>query len=48
MGTFLNIEEAREHFKKDKFASFSGMVVDELTDDYAVCSVDIKEVHHNA
>lgn len=48
MGTFLNIEEAREHFKKDKFASFSGMVVDELTDDYAVCSVDIKEVHQNA
>ena len=48
MGTFLNAEEAREHFKKDKFASFSGMVVDELTDEYSVCSVEIKEVHQNA
>lgn len=48
MGTFISSEEAREHFKRDRFASFSGMQVDELTDEYAVCSVDIKEVHQNA
>jgi uncharacterized domain 1 len=48
MGTFSSLEEAQAHFKKDKFASFSGMVLDELGDDFAVCSVPISEVHQNA
>ncbi len=48
MGTFSSLEEAREHFKKDRFASFSGMVLDELGEDYSVCSVELTEVHHNA
>ncbi len=48
MGTFSSIEEAREHFKKDRFASSTGMVLDELTDEYAVCSVELNENHHNA
>jgi len=48
MGTFSSLEEAQKHFKEDKFASFSGMVLDELGDDYAVCSVPLGEVHQNA
>ena len=48
MATFSSLEEAREHFKKDQFASFSGMVLDELGEDYSVCSVQLGEVHQNA
>jgi acyl-CoA thioesterase len=48
MGTFKDIEEAREHFKKDRFASTSGMVLDELGDDYSLCSVVLNENHQNA
>ena len=48
MGTFNSLDEAREHFKKDKFASSTGMVLDELGDDYAVCSVELSENHQNA
>ena len=48
MGTFNSLEEAREHFKKDKFASFSGMQLDDLGEDYSVCSVTLGEVHQNA
>ena len=48
VGTFSSLEEAQAHFKKDQFASFSGMVLDELGDDYAVCSVTLGEVHQNA
>ena len=44
MATFSSLEEAREHFKKDQFASFSGMVLDELGEDYSVCSVQLGEV----
>ena len=48
MGSFKNIEEAREHFKKDRFATTSGMVLDELGEDYAVTSVVLNENHQNA
>ena len=48
MSTFNSIEEARECFKKDRFASSSGMVLDELGEDYSVCSVELNENHLNA
>ena len=48
MGYFKDIEEARAHFKKDRFASSSGMVLDELTEEYAVTSVELNEKHQNA
>ena len=48
MGTFKNIEEAREHFKKDRFATASGMVLDELGEDYSVASVILNDDHKNA
>ncbi|HBZ02384.1 MAG TPA: phenylacetic acid degradation protein [Lachnospiraceae bacterium] len=48
MGTFKNIEEAKEHFKKDRFATTSGMVLDELGEDYSVASVILNDAHKNA
>ena len=48
MGTFKSTEEAREYFKKDVYAFNSGMALDELGEDYAVCSVTLNEGHRNA
>ncbi len=48
MGTFATIDEAREHFKKDKFATNAGMVIDELGEDCSTCSVTITDDHRNA
>ncbi len=48
MGTFNNLEEAREFFKNDRFATNAGMQIDEYGDDYAVCSVVLTDDHKNA
>ena len=48
MSTFNSIEESREFFKGDKFATNLGIQLDELTEDYCVCSLDIEENHKNA
>ena len=48
MSTFKEIDEAREYFKKDLFATGNGMVLDELFDDGCVCSMDIRPDHRNA
>ena len=48
MGTFASIEEAREHFKKDRFATDAGMQIDEMWDDGCVCSVVLSDGHKNA
>ena len=48
MGSFANIEEAREHFKKDKFATNAGMVIDDMGEDWSVCSVVLTDDHRNA
>lgn len=48
MGTFANIEEAREHFKKDRFATNAGMQLDELGEDSSTCSVVLTDDHKNA
>lgn len=42
------IEEVREFFKKDRYATESGMVIDEIGDKYAKCSMDLTEMHQNA
>ena len=42
------IEEVREYFKGDKFASDAGMVIDEIGDHSAVCSVVLDGRHCNA
>ncbi len=48
MGTFATLQEAQEHFKNDTFATNAGMVIDEMGDDYSVCSVILNDGHKNA
>ena len=48
MGTFNNIEEAKEYFKKDRFATNNGMVLDELSEKESVCSMTLDDSHKNA
>lgn len=43
-----NLERVREQFAKDRFATENGMVVEEIGDHYAKCSVEIQERHLNA
>lgn len=42
------IGKVRELFKGDRFATDNGMVIDEIGDHYAKCSVELKDVHKNA
>ena len=48
MGTFCSAEEAKEYFKKDAFALRSGITLEELGEDYAVCGVNVHEGLLNA
>ncbi len=48
MGTFNSLEEAREYFKGDRFATDSGMMIEELSEGGSVCSMIIDERHKNA
>lgn len=48
MANFETIESAREFFYRDKFAVDTGVVLDELTEDRAVCSLEITDDHKNA
>ncbi|MCM1132947.1 MAG: PaaI family thioesterase [Ruminococcus flavefaciens] len=42
------LAEVREIFKGDRFATENGMVIDEIGDHYAKCSVQLSDVHRNA
>ena len=44
----MTLEEAREFFYKDKFAVETGVTLDELTEDKAICSLEITDIHKNA
>ena len=48
MSTFKDLEEARKFFKNDRFATENGMVIDEIGEDYAKCSMTILDGHRNA
>ncbi len=48
MGTFATLEEAQEHFKKDRFATDAGMRIDAIAEDSAQCSVTLNDCHRNA
>ncbi len=48
MGVYKSLEEAREQFKNDLFATESGMVIDELTDEACICSVEVTKHLQNA
>lgn len=42
------IEEIREFFKNDRFATENDMVIDEVAENYAKCSLMISNRHKNA
>ncbi len=48
MATFDSIEEAREFFKGDKFATNIGVQLDELDEDSCVCSLELCDDFRNA
>lgn len=43
-----DLEKVREQFANDRFATLNGMVIDEVGDHYARCSVKLDERHLNA
>jgi len=44
----IDLEHIRNHFKKDRFASGAGIVIDSVTEDCAVCSMELNEEHKNS
>ena len=48
MANFDDIESAREFFYKDKFAVDTGITLDELSEDHAICSLKLTDNHRNA
>lgn len=42
------LEEVRIFFENDRFATENGMVIDEIGEQYAKCSLTISSVHKNA
>ncbi|MBQ8946710.1 MAG: PaaI family thioesterase [Lachnospiraceae bacterium] len=48
MGRFNNTEEAAEYFKGDRFATSNGMRLEELTEEYSLCSCELGDIHRNA
>lgn len=48
MAGFNTIDEARDYFYNDKFATENGMTLDELDGTHAVCSLTVSARHKNA
>ncbi len=48
MSTFGSVEEAVEYFKNDKFAYNSGMVLEDLGEDFSLCTMELNGGHLNA
>ncbi|WP_407413722.1 PaaI family thioesterase [Methanobrevibacter sp.] len=48
MVNFDTLESAREFFYKDKFAVNIGITLDELTENEAICSLEVTDDHKNA
>lgn len=48
MGTFSSLEEARAFFQMERFATSNGMTLEELSEERAVCALEIRENHLNA
>lgn len=48
MGNFSSIDDAREYFSRDRFATLNAMTLDELDDEHCVCSVVLDDRHKNA
>jgi len=48
MATFKSLDEAREYFTADRFATSNGAYIDELDEEHSLCSLLITESHRNA
>lgn len=48
MVNYETLESAREFFYQDKFAVNTGITLDELTEDTAMCSLEVTDEHKNA
>ncbi len=48
MGSFRTIDEARDYFSKDRFATDNGMTLDEVDERHAVTSMTLGDGHRNA
>ena len=48
MVNFDTLESAREFFYKDKFAVNTGITLDEITAEEAICSLNLTDDHRNA
>jgi acyl-CoA thioesterase len=44
----IDLEHIRNHFKKDRFATGIGVVIDSVTEDCVVCSMELNEKHRNS
>jgi acyl-CoA thioesterase len=44
----IDLEHIRNFFKKDRFATENGIVIDSVSEDCVVCGMDLCEVHRNA
>ena len=44
----IDLEHIRAHYKNDRFATENGMVIDSVTEDCVVCSMELSEKHKNA
>ena len=44
----IDLERIRTHYKKDLFATENDMVIDSVTEDCVICSMEISEKHKNA
>ncbi|MBP3729320.1 MAG: PaaI family thioesterase [Lachnospiraceae bacterium] len=48
MGTFKDVEDAREHFHRDHFATENGVEIQDFGEGWARCTMRITEHHLNA
>jgi acyl-CoA thioesterase len=44
----IDIEHIRAHYKNDRFATGNGIVIDSVTEDCVVCSMELHAGHQNA
>jgi acyl-CoA thioesterase len=44
----IDLEQIRNHYRNDRFATGNGMVIDSVTEDCVVCSMELSEAHKNA
>ena len=42
------LEDIRNHFKDDRFATVNGVVIDSVTEDFVVCGMELTENHRNS